>query len=432
MLKNYICALDIGSSKIAACLLQLKGRRIVDICFSCVPSRGIRKGIVTNSIELVEAVTKALKDLRNNSGVNIKYVYADISGPELTAKHSRAIIPLAERGNKVITPTDLRHVNEQARILGSGLEEEIIHQVPCGYTIDSSSNILDPIGLYSHRLETDLYLICAKVSVVQSLSRAIHQAGYEIKNLFLSGLATSRAVFDKDSTIGTDILCDIGSDITELLIFKNGVLRDIEILGMGGADLTMRLSHELKIPYELAEDVKISYANIGDYDEGKEILLKKDSSYRPIRQGLICEIVTSKAKSICSTIKERLEKKVSFSEVDNFITSGRTVLLEGFLETLENALEIPVKLGRASYYDHKRFLSYEDPQKASYRRDIHALLSKDDSWSGSKYLTFLTCLGIAYYVLDNVYPLHPPFYKPTRNLFLRAINRFREVYQEYF
>ena len=116
----------------------------------------------------------------------------------ILTKHSHAIIPLAERGNKVITSTDIASANEQARILGSSLEEEIIHVIPSSYSIDSKNNVINPVGLYSHRLEADLFLICAKLSSLQSLSRAVSQAGYEIKNLSFSGLATSRAVFSKE------------------------------------------------------------------------------------------------------------------------------------------------------------------------------------------------------------------------------------------
>jgi len=176
MLSSYICAVDIGSSKIAAVVAETKGKHFSNIYFESIPSKGVKRGVIVDSIELMGCVGKALKNLKAKSGINIKYVYANISGQDITTKHSRAIIPLAERGNKVITLYDIRRVNEQARILGSSLEEEIIHQIPFGYSIDSAENVVNPLGLYSHRLESDLYLICAKLSSIQSLGRVINQA----------------------------------------------------------------------------------------------------------------------------------------------------------------------------------------------------------------------------------------------------------------
>lgn len=416
-LNNYICALDIGSSKIAACVAQIKGKRINNILFETVPSKGIKKGIIVDSIDLVSVVSKLLKNLKAKSGINIKFIYTNISGQDIVTKHSRAIVPLAERGNKVITVSDIQRANEQARILGSSLEDEIIHLIPSSYTIDSKSNVINPLGLYSHRLEVDLYLVYGKLSFIQSLSRVINQAGFEIRDLFFSGLATSKVVFNKELKGGLNLFCDIGSDITELLVFRNGLLKDIEILPIGGEDLTMQLQNALKIPFDLTEDIKRSYGIIGNPEhigEDKEILVKKNNLYKPIKQRLVSEIITSSAKLICSNIKDAVEKKVSCYEVDNFIIVGRTVLLEGFIETLENTLNIPVKLGRIA-----------DPE-------ILSLTKEDNDLSGHKYLTYLTSLGMVCEAMQSKPPGILPLNQPTKNLIIKAMNRFKEIYQEYF
>ncbi len=417
MLRNYICALDISSSKVSAAVAEIKKRHIADIFFETQPSKGIKKGMVVDSIDLTGTISRTLKNLKAKSGINIKFIYTNVSGLDIVTKHSRAIIPLVERGNKVITLSDIQQANEQARILGSSLEEEIIHQIAQNYAIDSNSNILNPLGLYSHRLEVDLYLVCAKLSFIQGLSRAVNQAGYEIKDLFLSGLATSEAVFNKELKRGVTILCDIGSDITELLLFSDGILKDVGILHVGGNDLTIGLSEQLKISPDLAEDVKISWGSVGDYNhinDSKEILLKQNNAYKPISQRLVSEILTPKSKLICQTIKDGVGKIVPCDEVDNFVATGRTVLLEGFLEMLENSLGISVKLGRIT------------------NPNIISWVNKDNTISGQRYLTYVTSLGIICQVLYQPQPQAVPAYQLTRNPILKTINKFKELYQEYF
>ena len=414
---NYICALDIGASKIAAVVVKIKRKRITDIFFEATPSKGIKRGAIIDSAELTSAVGRALKNLKVKSGINIKFVYVNISGQDIITKHSHAIIPLAERGNKVVTLSDIQNVNEQARILGSSLEDEIIHQIPFGYSIDSRSNVLNPLGLYSHRLEVDLYLISGKASSVQTLTRVVNQAGYEIKDLFFSGIATSNAVFNKELQGGVNVLCDIGSDITEVLIYRNGMLKNIEILPIGGNDLTLQLSDELRIPFDLAEDVKRSYASIGDYsriNEDKEILVKKDTGYKAIKQRLVAEMITSKAKLICQTIRDAVENITPCNKIDDFIATGRTILIEGFLEMLENTLGTQVKLGRIVH------------------PDIAPILNREDALSGQKYLTYVTSLGIVCQALHLEQPRFLSISQPPRNPILKAINKVKEVYQEYF
>lgn len=414
---NYICAIDIGSNKISACLAKIKKNRIENIFFEVMPSSGVKEGVIVDATQLVVCLTKIIKSLKTKSGLKVKFIHTNFSGKDILTKHSHAIIPLAERGNKVITTTDIASANEQARILGSSLDEEIIHVIPSSYSLDSQSNVINPIGLYSHRLEVDLYLVCARLSSLQSLSRVIAQAGYEIRNLSFSGLATSKAVLGKEEKKGLSVFCDVGSDVTELLIFKDGLLQDIQVLALGGNSMTAQLSEGLKINAELAEDIKRSYGIIGDagsIPENKEILVKKDEFYKPIKQHAVAQMTTNSGRLICTQIKEVVERKVALHEIDHFIMVGKTLLTEGFIEMMESLLGIPVKIGRI-----------RNPQ-------IAALVKENNDLAGQRYLTYLTCLGMVCEDLENKTVGNLFLVKPAKNLLFKVVNRFQEVYQEYF
>ncbi|MCM8801215.1 MAG: cell division protein FtsA [Candidatus Omnitrophica bacterium] len=410
---NYICALDIGASKIAGTLVRLKRNRPESIYFDSIPYSGIKRGMIVDPVALLDALDNLLKNLKNKSGVRIKFVYVSIPGQNIIAKHSQAVIPLVEKGNKLITLSDIQKVHAQARILGSCLEEEIIHQIPLGYIIDSGSNIKNPVGLYSHRLGVDLYLICAKSSFVQNLMRIINQSGYHIKDLFYSGIATSQVVFNSENKNGFNVICDIGGDSTEVLLFEDGNLREIKILPFGGEDLTNALSLGLGIPFELAEEVKRSYGNLLEHNlnEEKEILIKKRSLYKPIKQKVISQIISVKVKLFCDSLKDLLKDMPNFKEINSIIAVGRTILLEGFLEMLENNLVIPVRL-----------IHINAPL-------IIELIRSTDILSGQKYLTYITCLGIVSEVIQGKTTTFP---LSAKNIFFRAISKIKEIYQEYF
>ncbi|MDD5059761.1 MAG: cell division protein FtsA [Candidatus Omnitrophica bacterium] len=414
---SHICAVDIGSDKISACLATLKKNKIESIFLDCLPSRGVKEGVIVDATELVICITKILKSLKNKSGLRIKYIHANFSGKDISTKHSHAIIPLAERGNKVVTATDIATANEQARILGSSLDEEIISVIPSSYSIDSKSNVINPIGLYSHKLEVDLYLICARLSSLQSLSRVVSQAGYEIRRLSFSGLATSKVVFSREERRGVSVFCDIGRDVTELITFKDGLLQNIQILSIGGNSMTLHLCEGLKINFELAEDIKRSYGVIGGADniqEDKEILVKKDEFYKPIKQRQVAQMVTNSSRLIASQIKEAVENKRALHEIDHFIMAGRTLLTDGFIEMMEEVIKIPVSMGRIK------------------NAEIASIAKENSELSGQKYLTYLTCLGMICEDLEDKSLGTPKLVKPAKNLLIKAANRFKEVYQEYF
>lgn len=418
MPSKYICALDIGSSKVSAAVAAFRGKELGEVFVDCLPSDGIKNGVITDSSALVKSVTCLLKSLKVKSGIKIKFLSCAVSGQDIVTRHSRAILPLAQRGSKIITSADVQRINEQARILGLSLDEEIIHEIPLSYAIDSKSDIKNPLGLYSHKLQVDLYLVCARHAFVQGLNRAISQSGYEIRDLFFSGLAVSKAVFDRELRDGLNIFLDVGADITELSVFRDGLLVDIEILNIGGHDLTRQLQDHLKLPFDLSEDIKRTYAAIGEpsqIEESKEILVKKLNLYKPIKQRLVSELITSRAKSICLDIKKAVDSKIIGCQINNFFAAGRTVILEGFIEMLESTLSCPVKLARIN---NKKILS---------------CVKGNSDLSGSKYLSYLSCLGIISTLLHEDKAEFPSFRNPSRkNLFRKILSRFKEVYEEYF
>ncbi len=417
---NAILALDIGSSKVSAVLALVNNRRIGRLFFDSLPSRALSRGSVSDSLNLIAVVESIISNLRNKSGVkNIPSVYVNISGSDILTRHSHAIIPLAERGNKIITRMDLYRVTEQARILGSCLEEEIVHQLAASYAIDSKDNIVNPVGLYSHRLEADVYLVCVKTAAIESLNSALAKAGCSIRGVVFSGLATSMSVFGAKVPPGEHVLCDVGSDITEILFFKDGLLKDIKILNAGGKDLTDALAAELKMPFELAEDVKRSHGLATDpslISADKEVLIKKENGYRAIKQKLICEIVSSKTTALCNLIKENIEKNCSSTQLDSFSVCGRSVLLEGFLESLEATLGIPVKLSRINCQRLKDYAKTEE------------------QLSAQKYLSYLTALGMInrHFEKGEILEATKESKEAARSPISRAVEKIKEVYQEYF
>jgi cell division protein FtsA len=419
MKNNYICALDLGSSKIAAGLAVFsKKEKISSLYLESVPSRGFKHGKIMDPVDLSDSLGKLLNKLKVKSGINVKSVYINIYGQDIITKHSRATIALAERGNKIVTQRDMQRSVEEALILGSRLEEEIIEQMPVGYKIDDQDSIINPLGLYGHALSVDLYLICAKSSYIQTVHRLMCNIGYDVRCLFLSATAVSKIVFGPEqSKNGCRIFVDIGSDLAQIYLFKEGMLRNIETVYSGGDELTYELARTIKAPFELAEDIKRSYATIGEYKaaEDKQVMIRKDAQYDPVSQRLICEVVTAKAAVLIESIKMSAAKMVSGSEsIESFMVGGRAVLLDGFLEMMEAALGFPVKMIRF------------------YNREYFDYAQCESVKSAPRFLNFATVLGIIHQAFELT--RNKRLLRPLSHLspLQRVITRAKEIYQEYF
>src|SRR5208283_4028991 len=102
----------------------------------------------------------------------------------------------------------------QAKLLGAGLDEEIIHDFPQWYKVDDINTSINPAGLIGRKIETCLLLLTANASRVRNLTKAVHQAGFEVNSAAFSGFAASDVAVDHADKERGCALVDIGASIT--------------------------------------------------------------------------------------------------------------------------------------------------------------------------------------------------------------------------
>lgn len=400
------CGLDIQSDKIfAACgLFDNKKERFIDISCQSGPARGIKNGKISELGLLAESVTKVLNGFSGLSAGRIKSLYVSTRSSKLKANQSLGVIPISERSSKIITSGDMAKANHQAYSLGLNIEERVLHQIIQGYIIDKQNRVLNPLGLYGQRLEVDTLLITDLVQDADSLISAVERSGFKVKSLVLAGYAAGLAVVPDSSRIKGCCLFEIGFDSTQMLIFKEGIIRGFEVIPFGANNVTEAIARELKVPTETALVLKLSYGNIilGNVSPDDEVLLKKEQSYRPLKRKALCEIIERKWREFFGLAKERLamlQKGLDLSE--GIVVSGRDALLEGLLESFEANLSLPARLAKIEN------ISIND-------------------------LSYSACIGLLKYAL-----LQRPSFSIFKlasygNIFQKITNKSRELYQEYF
>ena len=119
---NSIAALDIGDYSIVAGFARIDNRgKIVSLDIAESRSNGINKGIITDLDKLTDSIHLAAKSLSTQAKVHIKNVFVNISGANVITRHSHAAIPLTDRTNKVISVSDIKKINRQAKLMGGVL-----------------------------------------------------------------------------------------------------------------------------------------------------------------------------------------------------------------------------------------------------------------------------------------------------------------------
>ncbi|KKR82975.1 MAG: Cell division protein ftsA [Candidatus Daviesbacteria bacterium GW2011_GWA2_40_9] len=191
---KVICAVDVGSSKIATLIASLgEDGKINLIGVSAVNSRGVRKAQIVDIEDAVAAITESIEASERMAGYSISSVYVSIGGPHIESTNSHAVVAVAKPEGE-IAENDVLRVNDAARAIPLPSSKEILHVIPRTFTVDGQEGIRDPIGMTGVRLETDTHIITGSTTSMKNLVKCMGLVGVNVEELVFSGIASSYAV----------------------------------------------------------------------------------------------------------------------------------------------------------------------------------------------------------------------------------------------
>lgn len=348
--EQYACGLDLGSQRIKASLVRRGENQAFELLGVIeTKTNGYKNNSVTDLAELSESFHHALTQLSKKAGINIKEVDLGIGGEIIQKRISRAVIPLMDRGSKIISRRDIERVDAQARMLGVNMEEVILHYEPQFYLVDEVNTALNPLGLYGRKLEVNSMLIVVNDTLLKNLSKAVNQAGYDVKNVFFSSMASASACLNQYQRRQGCAFIDIGSNLTNIFIYKDAQLKHFDSIPVAGQHVTNQISQQLNLPLDLAEDIKKSYAMAAGLDQAgqEEILIKREDGYMPIKKEVICQGIERVVEDLVEGIESSIRRSRDADQINfGIIMVGGGALLPGLPERIEQRTNFLVKLGK--------------------------------------------------------------------------------------
>lgn len=345
---NFFYALDIGSKKMTLAAAEIpKGGPLGPILIETQASRGIFKGVVNDLAALTDSIEQLLRKMESKTHNKMSQIALSINGNYINAFDSHAAIVLSERGTRSITKRDVERLNGKARALGLELDEHLLAEYPQGYSIDRHNLTLNPLGLHGRKFEGDLLLVSAKSGYIDNMIKAVEQAGLDIVDVVFSGIAAAEAVLTREDKEKGAVVVDIGDCLTGILIFKDSVVRKLNVLTFGGKNLSEIISNYFKLPLELADEIKESSLELGvDFQDTEEVMIKTEYAYKPIKKKELAGIVQPEIDRFVVMLKDFISQSgVEGIAASRIVVTGGVSLLEGLLEKMERDLGMPVSLG---------------------------------------------------------------------------------------
>ncbi len=344
--------LDIGSTKVCAILGQiLEKRRMQVIAMGQSESKGMRRGVVVDMDEAVQAIGQAVSEVESAAGIQMESAFVGISGEHIQGGNSSGVLPIRSRHGE-IGPEDIQRVIEAAQsIITVPAERELVHIIPQEFIIDGQEGIYNPTGMTGNRLEVNVHLVTGNSSIIQNLITAVNHAGVTVENVVLQPLASAESVLTRDEKEQGCLVLDIGGGTTDLAVFTRNAVWSTAILPVAGSHITRDLAVGLRTPVPEAEHLKKIFTCVDP------LLLKEEKTFevpgvggglpRTYSNRILYEIGQPRAEEILQLALAEV-KKLGFEKqqlMAGVILTGGGSLLEGLLTLAEHVFDLPIRRG---------------------------------------------------------------------------------------
>jgi cell division protein FtsA len=265
-MKNLICAIDIGSSKIKILVVRIEKEKLEAVLKVEEISEGVKKGIVVDPEKVSKILRNLISLINQKLKEKITSAFVNLGGAHLFSVPTHALISVS-RADQTVSEEDVNRVLQEAKIISAGHNKEIFDTIVKEFILDGERGIKDPVGLKGTRLEVEALTLGCFSPYLENLKKSLLNCGLEVFELIPSPIACQKAVLtEKQKELGVCLL-DIGAQTTSISVFEEGNLTFLSVLPIGSQEITNKIAIQMQIDPELAERLKIEFGSC--YFKGK-------------------------------------------------------------------------------------------------------------------------------------------------------------------
>lgn len=348
MKPEHFVGLDIGTSTVRCVVGMLDprgGNTPTIIGHGSSPNQGMRRGTVVHVDDVAESIVRAVTEAERIAGTTIRTATVNVNGAHVEGINSQGVIAIST-ANREITPEDRLRVEEAATIVNLPQNREIVQFFAKSYSLDGQKNIKDPVGMHGVRLEVDAHIVTASTPTLRNLDMALEKAQVNISHHTVSSLAAAEAVMSRQQKEAGTALLDIGAGTTNLIVFEDGEVQHVAVIPIGGQHITNDLAIGLKTDLEVAEKVKLQYANLNGNSKST-INVKLSDRTESFSGDDVSMIVEARVEELMEFVEKELNKiKRARKLPGGILITGGTANLPGIAEFTKNQLQLSSKIAK--------------------------------------------------------------------------------------
>jgi cell division protein FtsA len=346
---GFVVGLDIGTTKIFTVVAKLTfGGELKVLGAGSSLVRGMKRGVVTSIQEAGAAIAQSISEAELSAGVNIKEVFAGVSGEHIESHNIQDSLVIARAGEEV-SPKDVRKVIRGASAKLERPERQILHVSPQQFILDNQKGIVDPVGMKGVHLEVELHVVTGGAQNSAHLLKSIQQAGVKVKELVLEPVAERHSLISDEEGDAGAILVDIGGSLTNVAVFVGGGIRHSFVLPVGAMHIVQDIAIGLRTSTDIAEMVMGKYGTCAPerIEPGEKFFLPDQGGMRKeVERERLGVIIQARMEETFELVLANLEKQCRVNGITaGVVLSGGGSLLDGVDVLAEKVLRMPVRIG---------------------------------------------------------------------------------------
>lgn len=345
MKRKQFGAIDVGTTKVCSIIADSNGGELRILGVGTTPSLGLHKGLVVNINEARESIRRSVRLAEQTAGYRMESACVGVTGQHISSLNNRGVVAIT-RSDQVVRQEDLRRVLQVARAIKVPNDSQLLHVIPRNYAIDGQEGVKNPVGMHGFRLDVETHIISAAITSIQNLTQCIRSLGIGIDDLILESLASGEATLTPEEKGNGVILADIGGGTTDVAVFKNNSVFHTSVVPIAGYQITHDISIGLKLPFDIAEEIKMKYGNvIPTADEGTTSKALTQSGHNVSHRDL-CEIIRMRVEELLRLIMLELPGgEITKLVPVGMVLAGGSANLPGISELATQVTRLPVRIG---------------------------------------------------------------------------------------
>lgn len=307
--KNYIVALDLGSScvKIALGSVYDDELTVEDIVCKELAVNGMSRGAINNRQVVSNAIRNAVDELEHRNGVRISDVHTGVADKDIKcATHDYFVY--VSRGDGEIGKEDVNKLHDGMYNVRAEDGVRILERIPQIYRVygpNGIDEVSDPVGCFGKKLAATFAFVLGNDNMIVRYENTLAGLTPKLgaKTLTAGPMFAVQATAIEDEINDGVVVLDIGRDTTDLCICKNGIVRYVRTIPLGSGDINTDIQG-FGIPQSKVEGLKTAHGRaLADEIEIDQTIKAGPSAKQSV-------LITSKA--LAKLIEYRLKDIVKY------------------------------------------------------------------------------------------------------------------------